>query len=272
VTTDGHSSGWLGRFLKLGAEKGHGEELRVDRPTLTFSFDYEGGLAFDDPELADQGLDYVLDALARRKLRATFNCIAALAESAADRLRAIADAGHEVACHGYMHGSPRDLNDLELRQTLFRAREMMERNGLRPIGFRSPRSRWDDRVYVGLARVGFGYNSEHDKSHFPYVLQRNPAPLMRMPIATDDWGYVKYPSQPERVPDRHYRYLRRAVANGYFLALGYHPWVLAEDARRLKDWESLVDLAIRSGLRICPFQDLLPEAYRGRSSPGDIPT
>lgn len=271
-------SGFFSRLLGRGG--GHApQEIRVTRPTLTLSFDYERGLAFDDAQLADTGLDHVLKFLARHKLRATFNCVAKIAEDAPDRIRAIADGGHEVACHGYMHESPRDLDDVQLRQMLFRAREAFSKIGVTVIGFRSPRSHWDERLATELARLGFCYNAEHDKAHFPYVLVSAPRTIVRMPVTTDDWGYIKYPSEPDRVPQRHYRYVKRALQETFFLGLGYHPWVLAEKPQRLREWESLVEGAVRSGMRICPFADVLPADLAkpgpvsagppGPSQPGD---
>lgn len=243
-------------------------ELRVDRPTFVLSFDYERGLAFDSAELADRGLDLVLAALARRNLRGTFNCVARIVEVAPERIQAIAAAGHEVACHGYMHESPRDLTDLQLRQMLFRSRETFARLDISPIGFRSPRSHWDQRLPQELARLGFRYNAEHDKAHHPYLLAAEPKPVVRMPVTTDDWGYVKYPTEPDRVPSRHLRYLRRAAEQKLFLALGYHPWLLAEKPQRFAEFEALIDLAVNSGFRIGCFADVLDRVLPANDETG----
>lgn len=226
-------------------------------PALTLSFDYERGLAGDDPALADAGLDAVLAALARRRLSATFNCCAKLAELAPGRIRAIAAAGHEVACHGYSHESPRDLDDAGIRDMLRRSLDAFRALSIGPIGFRSPQSHWDKRLMRELAAGGFRYSAEHDRANRPYVITRQPRDLVRFPVRTDDWDYVRNPAAPE-VVGRHTAYLRNAAAAKLPLALGYHPWVLAQDARRLRDWESLVDLALELQVPVAPFAGLLP--------------
>lgn len=227
-------------------------------PALTLSFDYERGLAGDDIALADAGLDAILIALDRRKLRATFNCCARIAELAPDRIRCIVEAGHEVACHGYAHESPRDLTDSELRDMLRRSLDAFGDVGVRPAGFRSPQSHWDKRLMRELAGANFRYSAEHDRSHRPYVITRQPRDLIRFPVATDDWDYVRNPAAPE-IQVRHAAYLRNAAATNFSLALGYHPWVLAQDSKRLRVWESLVDLAIELQFPIVPFSQLLPK-------------
>ncbi len=226
-------------------------------PALTLSFDYERGLSGDDPTLADAGLDAVLAALARRKLRATFNCCAKLAEIAADRIRLIAAAGHEIGCHGYAHESPRDLTDADLRDMLRRSLDAFGGLSVRPVGFRSPQSHWDKRLMRELAAAGFRYSAEHDRASRPYVITRQPQVLMRFPVVTDDWDYIRNPAAPEVIA-RHTTYLRNAAAAKLPLALGYHPWVLAQDPQRIRDWESFVDLAIELQVPIAPFVDLLP--------------
>lgn len=226
-------------------------------PALTLSFDYERGLSGDDPSLADAGLEAVLAGLARRRLRATFNCCAKLAELAPERIRGIRDAGHEVACHGYAHESPRDLSDGDLRDMLRRSIEAFGALSIRPFGFRSPQSHWDKRLMRELATAGFRYSAEHDRANRPYVITRQPAALIRFPVRTDDWDYIRNPAAPE-VVSRHTAYLRTAAAAKLPLALGYHPWVLAQDVRRVHDWEALVDLALELQVPIAPFADLLP--------------
>lgn len=231
---------------------------RPDIPAaLTFSFDYERGLSGDDPTLADTGLDAVLAGLARRRVRATFNCCAKLAELAPDRIRSIAAAGHEVACHGYAHESPRDLSDADLVDMLRRSVDVFGAVSIRPIGFRSPQSHWDKRLMRELSATGFLYSAERDRASRPYVITRQPQALIRFPIRTDDWDYIRNPAAPEVIA-RHTGYLRAAAAAKLPLALGYHPWVLAQDASRLRDWESLLDLALALQVPIAPFSDLMP--------------
>lgn len=236
-------------------------ELTPAQPALTLSFDYERGLAGEDPRLADAGLDAVLEMLSRRAVRATFNCCAALAESAPQRLLAVIAAGHEVACHAYRHESPRDLSDDQLESMLARSVDATAAIGIRPLGFRSPQSHWDDRLMARLPAHGFTYSAEHDEAKRPYLMQASP-PLWRMPIVTDDWGYVRRPAEPQRVAARQFDLVRRLASGARparFVAIGFHPWLLAADTTRIDACRRLLDVALGAGIRVCCFADVLSE-------------
>ncbi len=237
-------------------------ELTPARPALTLSFDYERGLAGEDVRLADAGLDVVLELLARHRVRATFNCCAALAESSPHRLLAVIAAGHEVACHAYRHESPRDLNDAALECMLARCVDAMAAIGIRPLGFRSPQSHWDGRLMARLPAHGFTYSAEHDEAKRPYLMQASP-PLWRMPIVTDDWGYVRRPAEPQRVAARHLDLVKRLASGARpasFVAIGFHPWLLAADTTRVDACGRLLDAARTAGIRVCRFAEILAEA------------
>lgn len=243
------------RLLRLLS--GRGNALPVDRATLVMSFDYERGFAGEDPQLADAGLESVLAGLARRGLRATFCCVAKIAEAAPERLRQIIDGGHEIACHGYAHESPRDLPDGELRAMLGRCIDAMGRIRVRPLGFRSPQSHWDERLMRELAAAGFAYSAERDRVEQPYVIESGPPRLVRMPIVTDDWDYVRPSAKGTRVEEKHSRLIRAAARGKHFVGLGYHPWVLAVEPARMEAWERTLDDALGRGVRVCAFADLL---------------
>ena len=49
------------------------------------------------------GLAALVEVLRRRGLKATFAVPAVMAEIHADTIRALADAGHEIAAHGFKH-------------------------------------------------------------------------------------------------------------------------------------------------------------------------
>jgi len=232
---------------------------RVKRATLVLSFDYERGFAGEDARLADDGLERVLSELGRRGLKATFNCVAKIVEAAPQRIRAIAASGHEVSCHGYAHESPRDLADGELGAMVRRCIDLFAAVGVRPIGFRSPQSHWDERLMRALAANGFGYSAERDRKNGPYVMVSEPRRLVRMPIATDDWDYVRPGGTGGSVQAKHAGLVRAAARLNRFLAIGYHPWLLASDSGRQRDWERTVDEAISLGVRIGTFAEFLAD-------------
>jgi peptidoglycan-N-acetylglucosamine deacetylase len=95
-------------------------------------------LTFDDgpdPEWTPR----VLDALAAHGVRGTFFLVGERAARAADTARAIADAGHEIASHGWSHrslwlcGPRRTAEEIDRAQTTLEAL-----SGQRPAFFRPP--------------------------------------------------------------------------------------------------------------------------------------
>ena len=113
-----------------------------------------------------EGLDRLLEVLARHHLRATFAVPAVMARILADRLRAIAAQGHEIAAHGFRHEDVSGLDRHEEAARLKRTAEILaEINGRPPSGwFSLPRQ--GDRFAGGsisphtmdlLIEAGFAY-------------------------------------------------------------------------------------------------------------------
>lgn len=72
----------------------HGIDLRVDRDAVALTFD-------DGPH--PEGTPATLDVLARRGATATFFLVGEQVDAHPELARAIVEAGHEVAVHGYRH-------------------------------------------------------------------------------------------------------------------------------------------------------------------------
>jgi len=131
----------------------------------------------------------VLDLLAERGRRGTFFVLAAAARDAPGLVRAIAAAGHEVACHGLEHtllyASDRARVERELRE----ARRVLEDElGAPVVGFRAPSwsitrpALW---ALDAIAAAGFRY----DASLFPvrnYLYGLDEAPLRPSWVRTPD--------------------------------------------------------------------------------------
>ncbi|MCK6456300.1 MAG: polysaccharide deacetylase family protein [Phycisphaerae bacterium] len=254
----GEGKRWV-RWLRQRGLLRRGRSMRIEGRLLVLSFDYERGFAGEDLHAADEGLARALELLRDCGARATFNCVAKISLVAPQRIAEILAAGHEVACHGYEHESPRDLPDEALDRMLANCVEAFGQIGHRPRGFRSPRSHWDRRLLQRLAPHGFAYSAEHDAAPAPYALSFGDASLWRMPIATDDWDDVRHPGQSERVSRDHLNRLHRRFARHTYLALGYHPWLLAGNPHRVERLKAMIRQAMASGVRMCAFDDLLGE-------------
>lgn len=105
----------------------------------------------------------ILELLAEFKVPATFFVLGWVAEREPALVRAIADAGHELACHSHLHRRVFTLSPEEFREDLRRAKAAIEDAGGMPVyGFRAPtfsigkNSLWALQV---LAEEGFAYDS-----------------------------------------------------------------------------------------------------------------
>jgi polysaccharide deacetylase family protein (PEP-CTERM system associated) len=108
------------------------------------------------------GTRVILDLLARHDVRATFFVLGGVAEREPELVRAIAAAGHEIACHGHGHVLPLTLSPLAFRDDLLRARKTLEAITGRPVlGYRAPAFNLDRERLAIVAECGFRYDSSH---------------------------------------------------------------------------------------------------------------
>jgi polysaccharide deacetylase family protein (PEP-CTERM system associated) len=142
----------------------------------------------------------LLDLLDQQGTRATFFVLGWVAERVAGLSRAIANRGHEVACHGYSHQLVYEQTPTVFREETIRAKALLEDQVQRPVlGYRAAsysltrRSLWAIDI---LAELGFVYDSSifpihHDRygipesPRWPYRLtSRTGRTLIEFPIST----------------------------------------------------------------------------------------
>ena len=81
----------------------------------------------------------LLDFLRERDVTGTFFVLGWLAEQEPEMVRAIAEAGHEVASHGYAHRLVGDLGEEGFRASVRRSKAVLEELVERPVlGYRAP--------------------------------------------------------------------------------------------------------------------------------------
>lgn len=118
----------------------------------------------------------VLDLFARHGVSATFFILGWIAERAPALVRRIAEAGHEVASHGYDHRRVFTMRPEDFRDDLIRSRALLEDAcGVAVTAYRAPsfsidrRNRW---AHFILAEQGYAYTSSvapigHDHYGWP---------------------------------------------------------------------------------------------------------
>lgn len=146
-------------------------------------------------ERIDIGTDVLLAILEETQTRATFFVLGWLADHRPDLIRKIADAGHEIASHGYDHEKLYDTNPQELREALGRAKKATEDViGKAVLGHRAPffsltrRSLWAIDV---IAELGFEYDaSVYPGQNWRYGIPDTPEDLYQL----GDTGIIEFPA------------------------------------------------------------------------------
>ncbi len=116
------------------------------------------------------GLPRMLAMLARRSIAATVFVTASDAERHPDALRAIRDAGHEIAARGADLAPLPSLGALE-RDALLTGRDAITRiTGIAPKGFRASGGELGPTTLRMLCEMGFTYDSSFQDDDHPYVI------------------------------------------------------------------------------------------------------
>lgn len=149
------------------------------------------------PKIAVPRLLQILD---RQDIKGTFFIPGFTAESYPDVVRRIADGGHEIAHHGYLHEPMQGIDAATEASYLDRGLEALANvAGVRPVGYRAPWWELNWQSPALLADRGFLYDSSLLDGDAPYrmsVADDDPRDIVEIPVdwALDDWEqYAFYP-------------------------------------------------------------------------------
>lgn len=149
------------------------------------------------PKVAVPRLLKILD---RQDIKGTFFIPGFTAESYPDVVRRIADGGHEIAHHGYLHEPMQGIDAATEASYLDRGLEALANvAGVRPVGYRAPWWELNWQSPALLADRGFLYDSSLLDGDAPYrmsVAEDDPRDIVEIPVdwALDDWEqYAFYP-------------------------------------------------------------------------------
>lgn len=260
-------SGFLSRLFRGKQQTDTAEEqsLRgeMDKtPILALSFNYDRPTEAKDISQVEVGLDRILNCMSKLKLTATFHCAAKLCDTAATQIAHIRDAGHEIACNGYSRENLTEQSPESLRNLLLRCRDFMARRGIQAHGFHPPSEGMNPRIYKELAIHGFRYVTELKPSHTPVLLHPAPHPLVRMPITSNDSGYLRHRAEPHYVYEKHHELIVKMAQGKNYVGLNYHLSLLGESRQRIEDLLLIIEGAMKMQVAIRPFAESLPKAYR----------
>lgn len=220
-------------FDNLGeaAEIGTGE-LRGPRPEGT------------DPSLA-VGYPRLFALLERRALRATFFVEGWNGEHHPQAVRAIAERGHELGMHGWVHERWSELAPAEEARLAARATDALERAaGVRPVGFRAPGGARSAATEGILAGLGYRY----DASLGGGAPTRLASGLAQLPFRwphVDGFHYLarKPRPSPGQVRDGWLAEVERVAREGGLFVLICHAFLTGVDEERLAALDAVVAAA-----------------------------
>ena len=138
----------------------------------------------------------LLDLFAAEKVRAVWYVSGIVAERYPALMRAIAEAGHPIAAHGWsQHIIPAYQSAEEEASDLKRCIDVLGA----PQGWLSPRCTPSERTTAMLAEAGLRWHADIFDTDLPYVLSGQEKPIVAMPFTmeiNDMPLYVRYGSAP----------------------------------------------------------------------------
>jgi peptidoglycan/xylan/chitin deacetylase (PgdA/CDA1 family) len=191
-----------------------------------------------------QGVPRIRALLARHGLKASFYYPAVSALLHPDEVRAVADEGHEIGIHSWIHEANTALPPGVERDLTFRAADVLERlSGRRPVGIRT--ASWDfstDTLAI-IRELGLLYDSSLMGDDDPYELldQGTPTGIVELPPEwiRDDMPYFNFVrfsalrpyTPPSGVEEIFRAEFDGAHAEGGMFLLTMHPHVIGHRSR-----------------------------------------
>ena len=196
----------------------------------------------------------ILDLLARHQARGTFFTLGWVAERHPKMIKRVADAGHEVASHGWDHVRVTHQTPEEFRASIRRSKTCLEQLcGMPVLGFRAPSFsivpgrewaldllleegyRYDSSLFPIRRPGGYGYATA---GRDPYVVKRAagtldefpPATLRRLGVNLPAGGGAYFRIFPYALVQGAFRdFDGRGVPTTFYM----HPWEIDPDQPRL---------------------------------------
>jgi polysaccharide deacetylase family protein (PEP-CTERM system associated) len=205
------------------------------------------------PLRVEESTGRLLDLLASHNTKATFFTLGWIAEKVPQLVRRIAEAGHEVASHGYWHRKVTTLSPEAFREDVRESKARIESVTGQPcVGFRAPSFsirpgmewaleilveegyRYDSSVFP-ISRPDYGYPAAPP---FPVLLHTAAGELLELPLATTRKAGLRLPAAGggylrQLPPGLMYDAFSEWGELGVSAVLYVHPWEVDPDQPRL---------------------------------------
>jgi len=186
------------------------------------------------------GVPRLLGLLAHLELPATFFIPAYIVEKHPRMVEAIAQVGHEIGLHGYLHEKLAYLDEAQEEVILLKSIQILEDlTGSRPVGFRAPWFEINPWTPELLQRHGVAYCASEMGDDVPYFHENG---LVEIPgqwmledweqfafNADPAWGFV--PENCAKVYDLWWREFEAMHDFGCCFVLTLHPWLSGRPSR-----------------------------------------
>jgi peptidoglycan/xylan/chitin deacetylase (PgdA/CDA1 family) len=238
---------------------------------LSFDVDQETGSLRDgrtSPALLAQGeygsragLPRILKLLERYAIPASFYIPAVSALLHPDDVRCIAQAGHEVGLHGWIHERNSNLAEADERELTRRAAGVLEQlAGRPPVGLRTASWDFGEATLKMIRDMHLLYDSSMMGDDEPYELMENgePTGIVELPVEwiKDDYPYfgmdrlatVRPYTAPSLVGEIWRREFDGAYAEGGLFLLTMHPHIIGHRSRMSVLEELIQHMRSRAGI------------------------
>src|SRR6266516_4069112 len=205
------------------------------------------------PTRVARSIDALIGILDKHRVKGTFFVLGWLATHRPEVVRAIVEAGHEIASHGFRHQRVSSLDAEAFREDLRSSKHALEDlTGSVVLGYRAPSFsiipgcewafdvlieedyRYDSSIFP-IRRRGYGYPSAPSR---PHMIERSGGRLAEFPLATTKLfnypipaaggGYLRqFPISVIR------RAFREASERGESTTFYIHPWEIDPEQPRL---------------------------------------
>ena len=224
----------------------------------------------------ERNCDAILEMFGEADVKATFFTLGWVAQRQPALLRRIADAGHELASHGWDHARVHTMDRASFAADLDKSRKAIEdAAGVEVTGYRAPSFSIDQRTpwaYMALAEQGFTYSSSVAPiSHDHYGWREAPrfafrplpwSDLLEIPVTTAEFAGRRLAAGGggffRVLPYAFSRWAIRQVNNrdGRPAVFYFHPWEIDPQQPRV------TAASMRSKLRHYTNLDVMAEKLK----------
>jgi peptidoglycan/xylan/chitin deacetylase (PgdA/CDA1 family) len=215
------------------------------------------------------GLPRILKLLERYAIPASFYIPAVSALLHPDDVRRIAQAGHEVGLHGWIHERNSNLAEADERELTHRAAAVLEQLvGKLPVGLRTASWDFSEATLKIIRDMRLLYDSSLMGDDEPYELMEDgePTGLVELPVEwiKDDYPYfgmdrlstVRPYTAPSLVGEVWRREFDGAYVEGGLFLLTMHPHIIGHRSRMSVLEELIQHMRSRAGVWFATHEDI----------------